>query len=103
LGSFDRSAVEQDRAGTLVLTHNPWVVLQTASRTKLKALQEDREFRDRVNELAERQRQILKRLRAAHRQPPNFPKPIREYRPNTDQRKQMSKHLNGKRQERYKP
>ncbi len=42
------------------LTHNPWVVLQTASRTKLKALQEDREFRDRVRELALRQRQILK-------------------------------------------
>jgi glycogen phosphorylase len=36
------------------LTHNPWVVLQTASRTKLKALAEDREFRDRVSELAER-------------------------------------------------
>jgi hypothetical protein len=30
---------------------------------------------------------------------PNFPKPIREYRPNTDQRKQMSEHSNGKRQE----
>ena len=42
------------------LTHNPWVVLQTASRTKLKALQEDRDFRDRVSELAERQRQTLK-------------------------------------------
>ena len=42
------------------LTHNPWVVLQTASRTKLKALQEDREFRDRVNELAQGQRQIRK-------------------------------------------
>lgn len=41
------------------LTHNPWVVLQTASRTKLKALKEEREFRERVSELAERQRQIL--------------------------------------------
>ena len=33
------------------LTHNPWVVLQTASRTKLEALQEDRDFRNRVSEL----------------------------------------------------
>jgi glycogen phosphorylase len=41
------------------LTHNPWVVLQTASHTKLKALWEDSEFRDRVNTLAEAQRQIL--------------------------------------------
>ena len=28
------------------LTHNPWVVLQTVSRTKLTALLEDREFRE---------------------------------------------------------
>jgi glycogen phosphorylase len=42
------------------LTHNPWVVLQTASRTKLKALQEDRDFRNRVSELAESHRQTLK-------------------------------------------
>lgn len=42
------------------LTHNPWVVLQTASRTKLEALQGDREFCDRVRELVGRQRQILK-------------------------------------------
>jgi len=41
------------------ITHNPWVILQTASRTKLKALQEDHKFRDQVNELAEKQRQIL--------------------------------------------
>jgi glycogen phosphorylase len=39
------------------LTHNPWVVLQTASRTKLKSLQSDPEFRRRVQELVERQRQ----------------------------------------------
>jgi glycogen phosphorylase len=38
------------------LTHNPWVVLQTASRTKLKSLQSDPEFRRRVQELVERQR-----------------------------------------------
>ncbi|MGH7934299.1 MAG: alpha-glucan family phosphorylase [Candidatus Binataceae bacterium] len=42
------------------LTHNPWVVLQTASRTRLNALQGDPEFRDRVKELVERQRQTLK-------------------------------------------
>jgi hypothetical protein len=41
------------------LTHNPWVVLQTASRTKLEALLEDPEFRDRVSELAQGQRQTL--------------------------------------------
>lgn len=41
------------------LTHNPWVVLQTASQTKLKALQGDAEFHARVRELAERERQSL--------------------------------------------
>ena len=44
------------------LTHNPWVVLQTASRTKLKALEGDTEFLERVRELAEHQRQTLKGL-----------------------------------------
>lgn len=55
------------------LTHNPWVVLQTASRTKLKALRKDREFRGRVSELAERQRQSLKSpawFQHAHRDSP---------------------------------
>ncbi|MFZ0890138.1 MAG: alpha-glucan family phosphorylase [Candidatus Binataceae bacterium] len=42
------------------LTHNPWVVLQTASRTKLKALESDAEFCKRVRELLNRQRQDLK-------------------------------------------
>jgi glucan phosphorylase len=37
-----------------------WTANEAASSTKLKALGEDREFRDRVNELAEGQRQILK-------------------------------------------
>jgi glycogen phosphorylase len=41
------------------LTHNPWVVLQTASRTKLEALQRDPEFHEQVRELAEHQRQVL--------------------------------------------
>lgn len=44
------------------LTHNPWVVLQTASRTKLKALEGDTEFLERVRELAEHQRQTLRGL-----------------------------------------
>jgi hypothetical protein len=49
------------------ITHNPWVILQTASRTKLKALQEDHNFRDQVNELAEKQRQILQSPAWFHR------------------------------------
>jgi len=35
------------------LTHNPWVILQTTSQTKLNALERDPEFRKRVQELAE--------------------------------------------------
>jgi len=42
------------------LTHNPWVVLQTASRTKLKSLESDAEFGKHVHELLNRQRQLLK-------------------------------------------
>ena len=42
------------------LTHNPWVVLQTASRAKLRALLADREFRKTVQELVERARQHRK-------------------------------------------
>ncbi|MFZ1118673.1 MAG: alpha-glucan family phosphorylase [Candidatus Binataceae bacterium] len=42
------------------LTHNPWVVLQTASRTKLKSLESDPEFGKHVRELLNRQRQLLK-------------------------------------------
>ncbi|HVB80673.1 MAG TPA: alpha-glucan family phosphorylase [Candidatus Binataceae bacterium] len=41
------------------LTHNPWVVLQTASRTKLKALASDPEFGQRVRDLLDRRRQYL--------------------------------------------
>src|ERR1700689_543169 len=41
------------------LTHNPWVVLQTASRTKLKTLEKDAKFVAQVRELLERQRQSL--------------------------------------------
>jgi glycogen phosphorylase len=44
------------------LTHNPWVVLQTASRTKLATLRDDAEFRERVRELVERQRRTLENL-----------------------------------------
>jgi glycogen phosphorylase len=39
------------------LTHNPWIVLQTASRAKLKGLEGDPEFRSRIRELAEGDRQ----------------------------------------------
>jgi len=42
------------------LTHNPWVVLQTASRTKLQALHGDAEFQKQVREFAERRRETLK-------------------------------------------
>ena len=42
------------------LTHNPWVVLQTASRAKLRVLLADREFRKTVQGLVERARQHLK-------------------------------------------
>lgn len=42
------------------LTHNPWVVLQTASRTRLETLRGDPEFRKQVRDLVERQRQSLR-------------------------------------------
>jgi glycogen phosphorylase len=42
------------------LTHNPWVVLQTTSRTKLKALENDAEFGKHVRDILKRQRQFLK-------------------------------------------
>ena len=42
------------------ITHNPWVVLQTASRSKLEALQRDPEFGRQIRELVEWQRQHLK-------------------------------------------
>src|SRR5207244_11733309 len=41
------------------LTNNPWVVLQTASRTKLKALAADRTFREQVEDHVRTQRQYL--------------------------------------------
>jgi len=37
------------------LTHNPWVVIQTVSRTRLKALSETAEFRERLDALVRRQ------------------------------------------------
>ncbi len=39
------------------LTHNPWVVLQTVSRTKLKELAADRAFRQQVEVLLRKQRE----------------------------------------------
>ena len=42
------------------LTHNPWAVLQTASRTKLNSLHGDAEFQKEVRELAARRRETLK-------------------------------------------
>ena len=41
-------------------THNPWVVLQTASRTKLKGLEGDAEFGNAVRVLLDKQRHGLK-------------------------------------------
>jgi starch phosphorylase len=41
------------------LTHNPWVVLQTASRTKLEALAARPDFRARVQALVRARRQAL--------------------------------------------
>ena len=43
------------------LTHNPWVVLQTVSRTKLQALLTDPAFRRQVDALVHTQRQYLQR------------------------------------------
>ncbi len=42
------------------LTHNPWLVLQTASRTRIQALDADPKFRAEVSELARDQREYLK-------------------------------------------
>ncbi len=42
------------------LTHNPWVVLQTASRAKIAALHGDPDFRKQVQELAEEDERYLK-------------------------------------------
>jgi starch phosphorylase len=42
------------------ITHNPWVVLQTASRNKLRALQRDPDFSRQVQELIEWHQQYLK-------------------------------------------
>jgi glycogen phosphorylase len=41
------------------LTHNPWLVLQTASQTRIKALEANLEFRDEVRKLARDQRVYL--------------------------------------------
>jgi glycogen phosphorylase len=43
------------------LTRNPWLVLQTASRTRIEALKGDAEFRNLVNELARADRESLSR------------------------------------------
>lgn len=43
------------------LTHNPWLVLQTASRTKIETLNADPQFREQLSELVHRQRESLKR------------------------------------------
>ncbi len=55
------------------LTHNPWVVLQTSSRTRLESLRGDPEFRDQLKERLERQRRTLKSpawFQRAHGSPP---------------------------------
>jgi glycogen phosphorylase len=43
------------------LTHNPWLVLQTASRTKIEMLDADPQFRQELGELIHQQRESLKR------------------------------------------
>src|SRR4051794_31865968 len=40
-------------------THNPWVVLQAASRTKLQALMADPAFREKVTALVRAQHEYL--------------------------------------------
>ncbi len=55
------------------LTHNPWAVLQAASRTRLETLQRDPEFRRRVDDLIARRQQSLRSatwFRQAHRDGP---------------------------------
>ncbi len=55
------------------LTHNPWVVLQTCSRTRLESLRDKPEFRDKVKERLERQRHALESpawFQHAHSNPP---------------------------------
>src|SRR5208282_6406707 len=55
------------------LTHNPWLVLQTASRTRIEALEADPEFRAQVHELARIQRESLKRPAWFQHAYPNSP------------------------------
>src|SRR5208282_6926140 len=55
------------------LTHNPWLILQTASRTKIEALDADPEFRAQVDELARTQREYLKRPAWFQHAYPNSP------------------------------
>ena len=55
------------------LTHNPWAVLQAASRTRLETLQADPAFRAQVRDLVEQQRQSLESpawFQQAHRDAP---------------------------------
>ncbi len=55
------------------LTHNPWVVLQAASRSKLTALLGDIEFHEQVRKLVERQRHTLNSqtwFQQTHAKPP---------------------------------
>jgi len=55
------------------LTHNPWVVLQTCSRTRLESLRGNPEFRDQVKERLENQRHALTSpawFQQAHSNPP---------------------------------
>ena len=55
------------------LTHNPWVVLQTVSRSKLRALLARPEYRTRVTSLLEQRRKYLASpawFQQSHPQPP---------------------------------
>ena len=58
------------------LTHNPWAVLQAASRTRLETLQLDPQFRSQVDNLIAQQRQFLRSqawFQQAHRNTPLAP------------------------------
>jgi starch phosphorylase len=55
------------------LTHNPWLVLQTASKKRINELEKDPEFYEQVRELAHHQRESLKRPGWFQQQHPNSP------------------------------
>ena len=53
------------------LTHNPWVVLQAVSRTRLRTLLSDKDFHEQVRKLVEQRRESLERQSWFERVHPN--------------------------------